>query len=172
MLRSLVKVQVLGDGTKNFASKILQLFAGYSHDATWEHVLANHKKDVTDVGVLIVPHHGRKSDRDWEFLNVVNPALTLFGNAPSEHLAYDAWNNRGLPFITNNQSGCIVVNAEVNPAEVYVTCEAYARRINRYTTYDSTYRAYSAGTLRPRKKAAAGSILELLAVSLRGRTPA
>src|SRR5262249_46808303 len=49
------------------------LFAGDSHDSTWEHILENHKVDVTDVDLLIAPHHGRSSGRDWEFLNVVNP---------------------------------------------------------------------------------------------------
>lgn len=81
------------------------LFAGDSHDATWEYILKNFESDVANVDILIAPHHGRHSDRDWEFLDVVNPGLTLFGNAPSEHLAYDAWSNRGLPFMTNNQGG-------------------------------------------------------------------
>lgn len=135
------------------------LFAGDSHDATWDHILNNHEADVKDVDVLIAPHHGRKSDRDWEFLDVVNPMLTFFGNAPSEHLAYDAWNNRDLGFITNNQAGSIILNADVCPAEVYVTCGAYAQSLTPQTTYNSTYKAYQIGTVMPRAmKAAAVSL--------------
>src|ERR1700730_6130391 len=86
------------------------LFAGDSHDATWEYILENHADDVRDVDLLIAPHHGRKSDRLYDFLDVVNPTLTLFGNANSEHLAYNAWNYRKLHFITNNQANCIVID--------------------------------------------------------------
>jgi len=133
------------------------LFAGDSHDATWEHILLNHESDVTDVDVLIAPHHGRKSDRDWEFLDVLNPMLTFFGNAPSEHLAYDAWNNRGLSFITNNQAGSIILNAAVCPAEVYVTCGAYAKAVTQYATYDPNYQAYLIGTIATRATMAASA---------------
>jgi competence protein ComEC len=119
------------------------LFAGDSHDATWEHILENHEADVKDVDLLIAPHHGRHSDRDWEFLEVVNPALTFFGNANSEHLAYSAWNSRGLRFITNNQGGCMVVNAGVEPMDVYVTCKAYAESLNPgNAVYDAKLQAY------------------------------
>src|SRR5205807_6583268 len=88
------------------------LFGGDSHDDTWERILANHKDDVSDVDVLVAPHHGRSSDRSYEFLDVVNPALTLFGNAPSEHLAYGAFSSRDLPIITNNQAGCVLLDTE------------------------------------------------------------
>lgn len=134
------------------------LFAGDSHDATWEHILENHESEVKDVDVLIAPHHGRKSDRDWEFLDVVNPMLTLFGNAPSEHLAYDAWNNRGLDFVTNNQAGSIILDVGVYPARVYVTCEAFAKAATQNATFDTTLKAYNVGTAKPRAmKVAAGS---------------
>jgi competence protein ComEC len=42
------------------------LFGGDSHDDTWDHILANHKEDVTNVDVLIAPHHGRSSDRSYK----------------------------------------------------------------------------------------------------------
>lgn len=41
------------------------LFAGDSHDATWEHILEKHSDLVSNVDLLIAPHHGRHSDRDW-----------------------------------------------------------------------------------------------------------
>lgn len=119
------------------------VFAGDSHDHTWEHVLSAHRKDVEDVDLLIAPHHGRHSDRDWEFLDVLNPALTLFGNGPSEHMAYSAWSNRDLPIITNNQAGSVIINAGVSPMDVYVTCKAYAEASNpRNASYSSEFGGY------------------------------
>jgi beta-lactamase superfamily II metal-dependent hydrolase len=92
------------------------LFGGDSHDKTWEHILENHADDIADVDLLIAPHHGRKSNRDYGFLVVVRPKMTFFGNASSQHLAYGAWNYRNLPFITNNQAGCMAVYT--NPRDV------------------------------------------------------
>ena len=39
------------------------LFAGDSHDSTWEHLLANWGGSVAGIDVLIAPHHGRDSGR-------------------------------------------------------------------------------------------------------------
>ena len=70
------------------ASRIV--FSGDSHDETWDHILEHHKADVTGIDLLIAPHHGRKSGRSYDFLQTLRPALTLFGNARSEYLAYAA----------------------------------------------------------------------------------
>ena len=43
------------------------VFGGDSHDATWDHILEHHRADVTDIDLLIAPHHGRKSGRSYEF---------------------------------------------------------------------------------------------------------
>jgi len=115
------------------------LFLGDAHDATIEHIIANHSADVADVDVLIAPHHGRHSDRGFEFLDVLRPKLTLFGNAPSEHLAYDPWYNRDLPIITNNQANCIIIDTNSSVMQVYVTNEAYARAENSQTFYSSNH---------------------------------
>ena len=130
------------------------LFAGDSHDETWTHILDKHESSVTDVDLLIAPHHGRDSGRDWEFLDVVNPSLTLLGNADSEHLAYSAWNNRRLPFITNNQAGCVMIDAETDTMFVYVTCEAFAKASNPETFYAEYLKGHYWGAI-TRKKAAA-----------------
>ena len=132
------------------------LFAGDSHDATWEYILANHKEAVKDVDLLVAPHHGRRSDRDWDFLDTVNPALTLFGNADSEHLAYSAWNNRELPFITNNQAGNVIIHAGVDSNMfVYVTCEAFAKASNSASFYSAVFDAHYWGTASRAKAAVA-----------------
>ena len=103
------------------------LLAGDAHDATWEYVKEHHKNEVSDVDLLIAPHHGRKSGRSYEFLDYVRPKLTLFGCAPSEYLAYDAWNYRNLAHITNNQCGCIVAEG-TKKMDVYIENDTFAAK--------------------------------------------
>ncbi len=95
------------------------LLAGDAHDATWEYIEEHHKAEASDADLLIAPHHGRKSGRSYGFLDYVKPRLTLFGCAPSEHLAYGAWNNRNLTHITNNQCGSIVAEGRFS-MDIYV----------------------------------------------------
>ena len=118
------------------------VFGGDSHDASWDHILEEHEDDVTDIDLLIAPHHGRKSGRSYKFLDTLRPTLTFFGNAPHEHLAYGAWNHRGLSKITNNQANCMVVDVSPSPMVLYVTHENFARRVNSETYYDETKRAW------------------------------
>ena len=118
------------------------VFGGDSHDASWEHILANHEASVTDIDLLIAPHHGRKSGRSYEFLDVLKPKLTFFGNAPSQHLAYDAWNNRNLPFVTNNQANCMVVDTSMNQMGLYVTNETYAKAVYPQSSYHIDFKAW------------------------------
>ena len=118
------------------------LFAGDSHDATWEHVVNTHGELVQDVDVLIAPHHGRDSGRSFEFLDVVRPKLTLFGNAPSDDLAYGQWNRRGLLTITNNQAGSIIFDITSDLLQVYVTHRHYASRVVNEPAYNPNARGY------------------------------
>ncbi len=118
------------------------LFGGDSHDRTWEHVLSVHKQDVENLDLLIAPHDGRDSDRSYEFLDVLKPKLTFFGNARSEHLAYDAWYARDLPFITNNQAGSMVIDASGDSLSLYVTHKPFAQSWNQNTFYSEKFRAY------------------------------
>lgn len=119
------------------------LLSGDSHDNTWEHILDKWEDDVKDVDLLIAPHHGRKSGRDYKFLDTVNPKMTFFGNARSEHLAYSAWNYRKLEFITNNQANCMVVDCSGNNLTLYVTNESFAKTYNsdafKSEKYDAWY---------------------------------
>ena len=103
------------------------LLAGDAHDATWDYVKEYYKRYVSNIDLLIAPHHGRKSGRSYEFLDYVNPKLTLFGCASSGHLAYDAWNYRKLPHITNNQCGCIVAEG-YEAMNIYVENRAFAEK--------------------------------------------
>jgi competence protein ComEC len=83
------------------------IFAGDTHDASWNHIIENYPKDVENVDVLFAPHHGRDSNRDYSFLDTLNPKVTLFGNASSEHLAYNKYPKTR---ITNNQAGYVILD--------------------------------------------------------------
>lgn len=120
------------------------VFGGDSYDGTWEHILAEHETKVTDIDLLIAPHHGRASGRSYEFLDVLKPTLTFFGNARSEHLAYNAWSRRGLPIVTNNQANCMIVDAGQTPMKLFVTNEKYASTENASTYYDERLQAWFA----------------------------
>ena len=119
------------------------LFCGDAHDKTWEHLLANHLAAIQGVELMIAPHHGRDSGRDRNFLSAVRPRLTLFGVAPSEHLAYDAWRNRDLTYITSNQAGTIVVDTNGAQMKVYVAKESLARERNPWTFYSTQFRVWT-----------------------------
>ena len=121
------------------------VFGGDSHDETWDHILKDHKDAVTDIDLLIAPHHGRKSGRSYGFLDTLTPTLTFFGNARSEHLAYGAWAKRGLSIVTNNQANCMVVDASTNPMTLYVTHENFARKVNPSTNYSNSFKAWYVG---------------------------
>jgi beta-lactamase superfamily II metal-dependent hydrolase len=123
------------------------VFGGDSHDETWDHILDKHKRDVTGIDLLIAPHHGRKSGRSYEFLDTLKPTLTFFGNARSEHLAYDAWGSRGLSIITNNQANCMLVDASVSPMTLYVTHENFARQVSSGTFYSDAFQAWYVGPI-------------------------
>ena len=121
------------------------VFGGDSHDDTWEHILAKHGEDVTDIDLLIAPHHGRMSRRSYKFLDTLRPTLTFFGNARSEYLAYDTWRRRELSIITNNQANCMVVDAGTSPMTLYVTNKHFAKRVNKETSYNDTVKAWCVG---------------------------
>lgn len=97
------------------------LFCGDAGMGTINHLLEHHKDDIANLDVLIAPHHGRDSDKDFTFLDIMNPKLTLIGNAKCQHLAYDKWNSRGLEHIQNNQGGNILIDIR-NNGEMHVSC--------------------------------------------------
>ena len=124
------------------------IFSGDSAEKTWDYILENHKDDVSDADVLIAPHHGRKTGGNRDYLDVLKPKLTLFGNAKSQYLDYNAWNNRGLEHITNNQANCIILDADSeNGIDVYVTYETFAKKRNPNSFYSTKYKAWHLMTI-------------------------
>ena len=115
------------------ANKRKILFGGDSEQAAWKRILSDNKLKnmITNIDVLIAPHHGRISggDNDNQFLNVLNPKLTLLGIANSKYLNYKACKEiSGLGIITNNQAGNIILDINDN-AEIflYFSNENFAR---------------------------------------------
>jgi len=109
------------------------LFGGDAHDATWEYVVKHYGSAVENCSVLVAPHHGRDSGRSYDFLDHIKPKLTLFGSAPSEHLAYGAWNARHLRKVTSNQAGNVVLEIGPGAINVYVENDRFATALGGST---------------------------------------
>lgn len=121
------------------------IFPGDAHDNTWEHVIEEHANKVANCAVLIAPHHGRDSDRSYDFLNTLKPKLTLFGCAPSKDLAYSAWRNRNLSYITNNQAGNVLLEAHADGIDVYVENLSFARTQSAFNSSYTMHGCYFIG---------------------------
>ena len=118
------------------------IFAGDSHNKTWEYILDKYKSLVQNAAVLFAPHHGRKSDRDHEFLNIVNPKVTFFGCAPSKDLDYSAWQNRELLYFTNNQCGNIVLEPHKSKINIFIENKSFAVKYTNNNTYTNNQGYY------------------------------
>jgi beta-lactamase superfamily II metal-dependent hydrolase len=124
------------DGDTNDASFVISLttpagrviIPGDAHDRTWRHVLATNPQWVQNCALLLAPHHGRDSEREYEFLGHLNPKLTLMGCVQSEHSGCAAWSRRNLPTISNTQAGNIRVDFYPGQMSVWVENAAYARK--------------------------------------------
>lgn len=127
------------------------IIAGDSHDKTWEHILESWENEVKDCDVLLAPHHGRDSNRSYDFLSILNPKITFFGIAKSEHLNYSAWSNRGLQVFTNNQGNCLIAKFIDSGTEIRCTyktfAEAYCNANGYSTNYDSSTKSYYLKTI-------------------------
>ena len=123
------------------------IFAGDSAEKTWDYILENHADDVTNIDVLIAPHHGRSSGGNDEYLDVLNPKLTLLGNAPSEYMDYSAWNNRNLRHFTNNQAGNVILKLDENNAlGVFVSNQKFANTFKIHN-YNPSLKAFYIGQI-------------------------
>ncbi len=127
------------------------LFSGDSHDSSWEHIIENNKEAVSNIDVLFAPHHGRDSNRNYDFLKILNPKLTLFGNASSKHLAYTKYPETR---ITNNQAGYIILDTSLDKLEILVKNYEFAKDFRLKPKrnwgepqYNQKYKAYAIGQL-------------------------
>lgn len=118
------------------------IFSGDSGKETWDSILNMDEKEIQNIDVLIAPHHGRKTGGNDEFLEILNPKLTLFGNAPCEYLDYNSFNNRELCHITNNQAGNISLDISDKGISVYVENEKFAKEKNKQTKFNAIMCGY------------------------------
>jgi competence protein ComEC len=103
------------------------IFPGDAHDVSWNLVMKNYPSLKGNCAFLLAPHHGRDSDRSYEFLDFLRPKLTVLGVAPSKFLAYEEWARRGLLTITSNQAGNVVLDVQTGFYDVYIENREYAR---------------------------------------------
>ena len=124
------------------------IFAGDSGKKTWDYTLCEYKELVSNIDILIAPHHGRKSGGNDEYLDILKPKLTLFGNANSEHLDYSSWSNRNLQFITNNQVGSIILDTNGRDGiDIFITNENFAKNFTKTSLYNKKYNAWYIKTI-------------------------
>jgi len=123
------------------------LFPGDTEEAAWDSLLERHEDLLTDIDVLIAPHHGRKSGGSDNYLGILKPKLTLFGNAKSKDLDYDSWLKRDLDKITNNQAGNIVLCIHDGIIDVYVENEKYAEKCLDSARWNAEFDGYLIGRL-------------------------
>lgn len=112
-----------------FGRKIL--YCGDSGDLAWHSIIsdAGIASKLKDIDIIIAPHHGRKSGGDDEnkYLDYLSPKLALFGNTDtSKHKNYQAFYNKGIPILTNNEAGNIVFwVAETGDIWVYMSANSW-----------------------------------------------
>jgi competence protein ComEC len=120
------------------------LFAGDSEDITWEHIINTHSEKIKNIDILLAPHHGRDSNRNFGFLKSLTPTITLFGNANSKHLAYAKYPGTR---ITNNQAGFIILDITAQHIQLFVKNAEFAKdfRAKRgwdLPTFNAKHQAY------------------------------
>jgi competence protein ComEC len=121
------------------------LIAGDSEDLTWEHIVTNHADKIKNIDILFAPHHGRDSNRNFDFLKSLTPTITLFGNANANHLAYPKYPGTR---ITNNQAGYIILDISTQHINLHVKNSEFAKDFKAkrgwgIPTYNATHKAYS-----------------------------
>lgn len=97
------------------------LFPGDSESAAWSDILDEKtglKDLLKDIDILIAPHHGRSTGGSADYLETLNPKLTLFGNAKSRYLDYDKFGDK-FQHVTSNEMGNILVEERAGALYVY-----------------------------------------------------
>ncbi len=123
------------------------IIPGDAHDKTWNFILENFKNDIKNCKFLLAPHHGRDSQGDHSFLDIMKPDLTLFGCASSDDLAYSAWSSRDLKYVTQNQCGNMILETVGGKLDVYIENEKFARKYNNGTSINEESGYYYIDTL-------------------------
>lgn len=120
------------------------LLPGDAHDKTWNYIHENYADDARYSSFLLAPHHGRDSDRSYDFLDWTQPGLTLIGCCPSEYIDYGQWTRRGLEYVTSSQCGNVVLESRETYLAVYIenldfVVSRTGKRIGEVTCNDQGY---------------------------------
>ena len=103
------------------------IFGGDAHDKSWEFVIKTNPDLKNNCAILLAPHHGRHSDRDYSFLDFLKPKITILGCSPSKYIDYSQWSRRNLEILTSNQAGNIVINTFDDGCNIYIENEKFAQ---------------------------------------------
>lgn len=103
------------------------IFPGDAHDASWDYVMKTNPNLKENCSFLLAPHHGRHSDRSYDFLDFLQPKLTVIGCSPSKYIDYGQWSRRGLEILTSNQAGNIVLDVNTAYYDVYIENDEFSR---------------------------------------------
>ena len=107
------------------------MISGDSENLAWEYIIQAYSSFVSDIDILLAPHHGRSSSRDFSFLDTLKPKYTLLGNAKSEHLEYDKYKKYGKT-ITNNQGGNIILESEDGKLSILIENYIFAQKNHNF----------------------------------------
>jgi competence protein ComEC len=102
------------------------ILPGDAHDASWEYIRKTADTSIKNCSFLLAPHHGRDSGRSYDFLDMLQPKLTLIGCTPAKYIDYNQWYNRNLELITSNQCGNVVLETGDGFLDVYIENETFA----------------------------------------------
>lgn len=102
------------------------------------------KVDIPEVDILFAPHHGRDSGKvPKAWLDKMNPALIIIGEAPSEHLHYYG----GYNIMTQNSCGDLLFETDTHKVHIYVGDNAYSVDFLDDEGIDHSHGLYYVGTL-------------------------
>ena len=114
------------------------LFCGDADQATIDHLVANHPEEIANIDILIAPHHGRDSGKDFSFLDTMKPQVTFFGNGASQEMAYPHWARRNLIMFTNNQAGNLLVELSALRFTIYSSYKTFVDAFRAKNNFSPT----------------------------------
>jgi beta-lactamase superfamily II metal-dependent hydrolase len=104
------------------------VICGDAEDDSFQSAINKYPDLMADVGLLLAPHHGRDSGRDYAFLDHLKPRFTLLGCAPHEHHRTQSWSSRNLPYCKQNQCGNMIAvpSSQSGRIDLYIQSKSFA----------------------------------------------
>lgn len=104
------------------------VICGDAEDGAFNHAIEKYPDLMKDVGLLLAPHHGRDSGRDYAFLDHLNPRFTLLGCAPHANHKTSSWKSRDLLYCKQSQCGNMIAipGSSKNEIDLYIQSKSFA----------------------------------------------